>query len=738
MGKNQRKRHGHSLSAMKQELKSAFIEPRMQSEIIDDLSSLATSPGYIHALAMLVFTSNTIKGGEEFTTADFAAIYDNKRLIRTELNILIGLMLGQVPDLSLPNPNDTQRYIDRSQQLLEELHQSLLSEGHAVFSAALSEMAKGGSEVTNPLGTGAMLREAIFYGGESAFAFQYEELARQRYATDRSWLLENVGFDIDEAADVIKAVRLTVAANYNTQMELMRKQSPAEWTMLPIFTFDLDQIVRETSLDCAKAKIILEKFSICGGDKDIKIDSMFSYNKSATHPFVKIGDNVYISFLEYSAFSALYENPFYWIASDKKYMGQHSQSRGSFVEEFTERMLLKVFPEKHVHRNIIFRDNAGKAVGEADAILFYGYRAFIVQAKSKRLTLASWNGDDNAIASDFQAAVQHAYDQAIDCVRHLQNGVTAYVDGVALDVGAHGPFREFYPICITSEHYPALSMQSSVLLQQAAEPQVYPAIVTDIFTLDIIVEMLDTPLYFTDYLAKRAKVGNRLHVSHELVALGWYIKNNIYIKENSMYVLADDVMVDLDLAVLVRRQGLPGKALPDGQLNRFDDTPIAPILDFIKVSERPDIQRLGEVLLSMSAETSAELSRGISQARSMTMRDLGRHDISICLEGGGGITVHCNAARSKEAAASLTAHCNMRKYVEKADAWYGVAVGLDGDPMFMTGLEFPWQYDAELEADSGPLRLSRITHALHGSRKIGRNHLCPCGSGRKYKRCCLN
>jgi len=26
---------------------------------------------------------------------------------------------------------------------------------------------------------------------------------------------------------------------------------------------------------------------------------------------------------------------------------------------------------------------------------------------------------------------------------------------------------------------------------------------------------------------------------------------------------------------------------------------------------------------------------------------------------------------------------------------------------------------------------------LHGNEKIGRNDACPCGSGKKYKRCCL-
>lgn len=36
------------------------------------------------------------------------------------------------------------------------------------------------------------------------------------------------------------------------------------------------------------------------------------------------------------------------------------------------------------------------------------------------------------------------------------------------------------------------------------------------------------------------------------------------------------------------------------------------------------------------------------------------------------------------------------------------------------------------------LRLMRSVIRTGGRQKSGRNDLCPCGSGRKYKRCCLN
>jgi uncharacterized protein YecA (UPF0149 family) len=42
-----------------------------------------------------------------------------------------------------------------------------------------------------------------------------------------------------------------------------------------------------------------------------------------------------------------------------------------------------------------------------------------------------------------------------------------------------------------------------------------------------------------------------------------------------------------------------------------------------------------------------------------------------------------------------------------------------------------------LLAQSDADRIQRDTHAVPRHNKVGRNDPCPCGSGRKYKKCCL-
>ena len=331
----------------------------------------------------------------------------------------------------------------------------------------------------------------------------------------------------------------------------------------------MEQLVEKLAISAQKIEKVIQAFCIHENDPDIDFSKVGNYNKAANCPIIVLRDGTLISFLDYGAFSALYENPFYWITRDKSYLGTHSQTRGSFTEKFTDRTLRKVFPDQYVFRNVIFRLSAGDAVGEADVILIYGYRAFIVQAKSKRLTLASWAGDDIAIANDFKKAVQEAYDQAVECVSHINNDVMAYINDVPIDLKKFGEIREFYPICVTSENYPALAFQNSTSLQLQEAAKMYPPIVTDLFTLDVMSEMLETPFYFTDYLVKRAKASGRLHISHELVALSWYIKKNLHVEDNEFVHVADDYMVELDLAIAVRKMGIEGQATPEGQLTRF-------------------------------------------------------------------------------------------------------------------------------------------------------------------------
>ena len=191
-----------------------------------------------------------------------------------------------------------------------------------------------------------------------------------------------------------------------------------------------------------------------------------------------------------------------------------------------------------------------------------------------------------------------------------------------------------------------------------------------------------------------------------------------------------------------RREGLPGKRTPDGILTRLRNTAIGDIVAAIEALPDARTIDLGLLLLELSEETATELSRGIRHICASSRRDGKTHDITIGLgDSSDGLTVHCTVADLPSAQQLLQTHCEGRKYSQKADRWFGLALWPDESLRFGVQLEFPWAHDDRLQRvveqlPKAPVRRPSASVSKRVS-KTGRNEPCPCGSGRKYKRCCL-
>lgn len=715
------------------------IEPRPEDAVFADLEKLCGMTGYVHALSYLIFRDSVVTGDEEFQKADFEKIYSRERLIRTEFEILIGLWLKGGRETKIPESSVIQLMIERSDALLNELHEAILAPAHRDFVSAI-EGREAGIEVENPLGKASAMREAIFYGGESAFSFQYSSFSSQRYAQDREWLEQNFGFNIRQAEIVFDAVITHLAEKIPATMMGMRLKPMNEWTMLPLFTFDPQDIVEATGFDKVLIGCIIAKFSEpdARNESYTRIDDL---NDAVLYPFVPIGSKVAF-FLEYTGTGAIYNSPAYWMRSDNKYIDRASQNRGEFTEKIVEALLARSFPNHRIYKNIILKSSKKITDGEVDIILVHGKRAFIFQLKSKGLTDLAKSGNDQAITRDFANAVQHAYDQAVSCIDLIKRETPTYVNGKPFAIPGLESVDEFYPVCITSEHYPSLSFQVKQFLKLFESTNVKFPIVMDIFTLDAITEFLRTPLYVVDYLSKRSDLYDRVMSSHELVTLAYHLRGNLFVPKNVDFMMVkDDFMIEIDLAMNVRRRKIPGQATPNGILTRDLDNPLGRILDATDRTDRWDVHQLGEFLLNIHSDSWQTINRWLVSMIAQAKQDGRSHDVTVPLdEDGVGLTVHCNDFEDQESYEKIAGHCELRKYTQKADRWFGVCLSTDGQVRFALGRQSPWKYDAVLEPEARALKVRSANHwvDLKGRRaNLGRNDPCPCGSGKKYKKCCL-
>ena len=193
---------------------------------------------------------------------------------------------------------------------------------------------------------------------------------------------------------------------------------------------------------------------------------------------------------------------------------------------------------------------------------------------------------------------------------------------------------------------------------------------------------------------------------------------------------------------MARREGIPGEKTPNGILTRFDKLSVGRLLAQIEVAATPQLTGLGLLLLQLGSKTATLLSAGIDRLVREAKRDGRNPDLSVPVDDGGcGITIHCNGLPEGVAHQRLSRHCKVRKYDCKANAWYGLL--LDPESGQIRGVlvnEENWRPDRRMDelvrgwVKKPPVSIGQLAS---GSRKVGRNDPCPCGSGNKYKKCCL-
>ena len=705
---------------------------RTEQAIFDELAVLCTSKGFIHAIAFLCARDNVVSFNEELKAEDTAHMYSYSRLIRTEMTTLIGLMMRAPIDFAVPPPEIVFRYIEQSEKLLHELHQAMYDAAKNGFLESATE--PGG----NPFTSGKVLREPLFYGGESAYSSQYRDLAPRKYRADADWLLQNKDIDMEVGRGVCRSVTALLDERIIETIKGFKDKPMSEKTVLPGFAFTCKELAARTGRSIESVRAVVETFTLPDEERNPTFRSLHEFNAAYAYPFIRRKSDEFILLQQYGFSEALYDTPFYWMCDDEAYAPTALKHRGAFVESFAAERLARVFGSNRVFQNVEICKSKGEILGEIDVLVCFGNRAIVLQAKSKKLTLEARKGNDRQLQRDFKAAVQDAVDQAFACAELLGDlSVTLRcTDGKTVSLSERP--GTIFPVSVVADHYPALAFQARQFLNVMPTERIVTPLVTDVFTLDTITEMLASPLRFFSYLNLRADIGANMMARHETVLLSYHLKNNLWLENDvDLMLLQDNITAPLDVAMAVRRDGIPGTATPDGILTRFEGTPFARIIAEIEDRENSAAIDLGLMLLELSEETVQEVNHGISQIIALTTQDGDIHDFTVGISSAStGLTIHCSWLDDREAEVRLRHHCEVRKYSQRASSWFGLAIRPDGSIQLAAKLVGAWTFEREMENILGHVSSAHPSAAM-ARRKIGRNERCPCGSGRKYKHCCL-
>ena len=678
---------------------------RPEYEIFSELETLCTKPGFAHIIAYFCWRDNLIRFSDEPKSEDISQRATRDSLCRTEISTLIGLMLKRKSDWTLPSPDNMQRMIDKSEILLKEMHQCIAN--NVNLSKLIEDRIEGDSEF-NPFASASAMREPIFYGGDSAYIFQYIELAEKRYAKDDSWLLKNKGYSAKDARNVIDCIlknRLNKTEDtYNEFSERLTdgfdKKLLDEWTMIPAYTFTLKDISERLDLSASTVSNVVSSFAVPRNSRNSSFTSLSDFNIANAYPIIQIDETTFLLLQQYNLAEAFYETPFFWFMEDESYTQTAMENRGTFTESFSEERLRTVFGNNRVFSNIDIVGRKGKKEGEIDVLVTFADRAIVLQAKSKKLTIAARKGNDNALRNDFKKAIQNSYNQAALCARLLEDSDYKLRSSDKQELHIERQFKEIYVFCVLSDHYPALSFQARQFLSYESSVKVVPPFIMDVFLLDVMTEMLQSPLQFLSYVNRRSLYKDQLFVTQELDALSYHLVNNLWFDKEYTHVgLTEDVSADLDLAMMVRRTGVEGEATPDGILTHYQGTEIGNLLAEIESMEDSGTIDLGFLLLSVSEDSLHMISKGIKELARRARRDGNLHDLTLLLDSESvGLTIHCTYKSREQAEAALGIHCTQRKYTTKAINWFGICIDPDDRSLrFGMSWHHEWQQSDKLD-----------------------------------------
>ncbi|MHA3050861.1 YecA family protein [Acinetobacter sp. ANC 4640] len=705
---------------------------KTEQEIFTTLESLCSKSGFLEVISYLCWRDTFIhQQGENIDLNDILNSFSHSKLSRTELSTLIGLMCKYAIHEKVLTEQELISNIQQVDTLMSDLHH-ILSFTDLSYDAIMND--------PDLFKSGPFLREAIFYAGDGAYKHQYRDLAKIRYSNDNIWIKNNKGFSIDDVICLFNSIdqlQIDKANNIDLKIDGFSK----------IFQFTLSEISTKSNLDSKVVESIIDSFSALPEVGMESFQAIDDFNYRNAYPIIKLNDDFFISLQSYSLWESLYENPFFWFNADLSYKSIASKNRGQFTEDFSEHCLNSVFESKNIYKNINIH-NGKDIVGEIDVLVIFGKYALVIQAKSKKLTIEARKGNNLKIKDDFKKAVHNAYDQALECCNFLQDPSMIFKQGNNILKLNSTQLENIFPICITSEYYPALAMQAREFLNIQTSNIIKHPFIMDVFLLDLITEMLDSPLLFLDFLEKRCDFGHNLISNHELTILSTYIKYNLYFENSpNLVMLEDSLSGELELAMLARRENLDVIRIPNGLLTLKDKYKyLGGLLNEVKYSDDFKKQKLGFLLLSLSEETLEQLNDAFKQMIDAFFCGKTHSDLSIGISHGKiGLTIHCNDVDFFSATQSLIEHCKMRKYSTKSESWIGLCYSPSEQKIRFLDYQFSkWVKNDEIEKKVKPAKKTNLTPntfkpkiITNQNKRISRNDECPCGSGRKYKNAAL-
>lgn len=389
---------------------------------------------------------------------------------------------------------------------------------------------------------------------------------------------------------------------------------------------------------------------------------------------------------------------------------------------------------------------------ELDVLVLFDDHLIVAEVKAGSFTDRSPATDFESYRVSLGGLVQRAADQACRFLEYLESAPE--VPLYAVDTAGHRvevlrirrkQFRHITQCGITVDGLGVFSSEAHSLQSLGVDLRGVLFWSVSIDDLTVIADVFTSPVTFAHFLEERQRAISkpRFQLHDEIDHLGMYIACNAYsgmvdeLPEGNVVWNGYGREIDKYFSLLVMD---PSSAVrPQQRLPRR----IAEIVGALDRSSSPGRCHVASIVLGLSGAARDKLQEAIQQCLEKVHTTGRAHPCT--LTGKAGLTVVCSNPKAQALQDEAESIAVSSMLISNADHHLFLRLNfnetdslVDLNWTFLDRSSIAPQELSEFERKASQLALVRNERELRrrGITKIGRNESCPCGSGRKHKRCC--
>jgi hypothetical protein len=388
---------------------------------------------------------------------------------------------------------------------------------------------------------------------------------------------------------------------------------------------------------------------------------------------------------------------------------------------------------------------------EADGLLVYDDHLFIIECRGGAFTYTSPANDFPAYVKSLENLILKPATQGKRFLDYLNSAASVTLfDSQHQKVGEmrRADFRHVTICPVTLDPFTELAAQVQHLRKIGVDVGTHPVWAVSLDDLRVYADVFENALIFLHFVEQRMRAfrSDVVQVNDELDHLGLYLEHNHYSLhaeelrgESNARIAFNGYTTEIDKFFHARLLDPKTPCL----LKQKTPRRLLEIVEFLVRTNFQGRSRVASFLLDFSGDWRKRLSREIDEE--LARQPATRRPKPMSSHGGVNLTVYCWTPHSLPRNSELDlAHARTVLLIHGDSERLMLELVFDGNGLLR---EVDWQWISkagipahllsQLETEVEKLRQKRVANTKAEQGKIGRNEPCPCGSGRKYKKCCL-